>query len=105
MIKSFFKSAIFPALILLVSTCGPATNPASPTAVPATAKNKDRSTSTPEPIILAFEPSACEFQYKSRRWDMGILDGDFLVAGFIQITNGRFYDVILLRTDEGQVEK
>jgi outer membrane protein assembly factor BamB len=33
-------------------------------------------------------------------------DGGYLVAGFIQITNGRSYDAILLRTDpEGQVEE
>ncbi|HSG42594.1 MAG TPA: hypothetical protein VLA72_05515, partial [Anaerolineales bacterium] len=80
MIKSFFKTAIFLAIILLVSACGSATSPASPTAVPATAKNKVQPISTPEPIIPAFEPSVCEFQYKSRRWNMGILDGDFLAA-------------------------
>jgi hypothetical protein len=33
-------------------------------------------------------------------------DGGYLVAGFIQIINGRSYDAILLRTDaEGQVEE
>ena len=33
-------------------------------------------------------------------------DGGYLVAGFIQIVNGRSYDAILLRTDaEGQIEK
>jgi hypothetical protein len=33
-------------------------------------------------------------------------DGGFLIAGFVQITNGRSYDAILLRTDaEGQVEE
>ena len=33
-------------------------------------------------------------------------DGDFLVAGFIQISNGRSYDAIILRTDaEGQVKE
>ena len=33
-------------------------------------------------------------------------DGGYLVAGFIQLVNGRSYDAILLRTDaEGQVEE
>ena len=33
-------------------------------------------------------------------------DGGFLVTGFIQITNGRSYDAILLRTDaEGQLQE
>jgi hypothetical protein len=33
-----------------------------------------------------------------------LADGGYLVAGFVQITNGRSYDAILLRTDEdGQV--
>jgi hypothetical protein len=33
-------------------------------------------------------------------------DGGYLVAGFVQITNGRSYDAILLRTDaEGRLEK
>jgi hypothetical protein len=33
-------------------------------------------------------------------------DGGFLVAGLIQITNGRSYDAIILRTDaEGRVEE
>jgi WD40 repeat protein len=33
-------------------------------------------------------------------------DGGFLVAGFIQISNGRSYDAIILRTDaQGQVEQ
>ena len=32
-------------------------------------------------------------------------EGGYLVAGFIQITNGRSYDAILLRTyAEGQIE-
>jgi hypothetical protein len=32
--------------------------------------------------------------------------GDYLVAGLIQLTNGRSYDAILLRTDSGgQVEE
>ena len=31
-------------------------------------------------------------------------DGGYLIAGFIQITNGRSYDAIILRTDaEGRV--
>jgi len=33
-------------------------------------------------------------------------DGGFLVAGFIQIRNGRSYDAIILRTDaDGKVEE